>query len=175
MANSSVDGCTLRERLDELAPELWKMIYDFTFTADTKVRLYNRDPGSKYGHGLTLAMFREATKAYSEEVVTINEIPHLLHVDRASREKFAQSFYGNPDSLFVVSLGSIPGENTHLKLVKDLRVGVGRYGDGVLDRYWRRVVVERTGRPEQSIPFIDCEDIEALLEERAAVADEQHA
>ncbi|PIA89101.1 hypothetical protein CB0940_06719 [Cercospora beticola] len=175
MANSKDDSHTLRERLDELPPELWEMIYDLTFTADAKVRLYSQLPERKDSERLTSAKLHELAQGYSKEIVTVNEIPYLLHVDRASRNKFARSFYGNPDSLFIVSRCSNPGVITHLKLVKNIHMGIDRWGGGIVDRYCRRAVVEWTGKSEHSICFLYPEDIEALLKKRAGIANSASA
>lgn len=174
MANPSDDSYALHERLDELPPELWHMIYDLTFTADAKIRLYCRESDAECTNPWSLAMYQGLAKIYPKELVTVNEISHLLHIDRASRNKFAESFYGNPDSLFVVPRRSAAGIKTYLKLVKNLHIGV-MWPGGRPNHWWRRDVAEWSERPERSIPFISYDKIVALLKERAGATCEARA
>lgn len=171
MANPDDNGCTLRQGLDKLPPELEEMIYDFTFTADAKIRMYSREPGRR-GIALTRARLHELAQGYSKEIVTVNDMPCLLHVDRASRKKFAESFYGNPNSLFIFSHYRLPVAKAHLKLVNDLRIGVQIFV-GVPSRRERRSFARYTQRNAESIPFIGCKEIETLLRERAGAIHEQ--
>ncbi|KAF2216975.1 hypothetical protein CERZMDRAFT_93040 [Cercospora zeae-maydis SCOH1-5] len=64
----------LRDRMMALPQELFDEIYNLTFTADKQVR--------------------HITNALS------GRPPHLLHVDRHSRKKFAASYYRNTTFLF---------------------------------------------------------------------------
>ncbi|CAK1358712.1 unnamed protein product [Cercospora beticola] len=91
------DSLKLRELIEGLPQELQDIIYDMTFTADPKVHIcawkrYVRDPKLK-----------DAFAEYSARVVEFNKQlhPHLLWVDRHSRQKFASSYYGR-DSVFVL-------------------------------------------------------------------------
>lgn len=172
MANSNDDSHTLRERLDALPPELWEMIYDWTFTAGAKIRMYSWEPESQYFRRVTCAELHELAQGYSNDMVTVNEIPHLLHVDRASRKKFAESFYGNPNSRFVVSPSWIAQFPTHKKLVKNLHLDVGRWASGFYDRQWWRFIAQHVARYAQNISFISYKGIEALLEKSAGVTGE---
>ncbi|GIZ41108.1 hypothetical protein CKM354_000442400 [Cercospora kikuchii] len=95
-ASNGTDSLELRSHLESLPQELYDYIYDLTFTADAKVRVYARN------HQIWLLELDWLSEAYSEQVVTINEKPpHLLHVDRSSRTKFAASYFGGA-SIFVV-------------------------------------------------------------------------
>ncbi|CAK1358710.1 unnamed protein product [Cercospora beticola] len=53
--------------------------------------------------------------------IPVNEkLPPLFHVDRQSRQKFAESFFGHPESLFVfynAGVGQMCFESSHLKLI----------------------------------------------------------
>lgn len=175
MADSNEDSRTLRERLDELPPELWEMIYDFTFTAEERIRLYGWHSQSQCqldsDYLISNAELHKIADVHSKKIVTVNEVPHLFHVDRASRKKYAESFYGNPSSVFVITLGWTPKRLAHLRLVKNLRMSCGR-GRGVLYRMHRRRTAEYLGTSEQSISFITYKEIEALLEKRAGVTGE---
>ncbi|PPJ60190.1 hypothetical protein CBER1_10118 [Cercospora berteroae] len=175
LMNVGGDSYTLRERLEALPQELYDMIYDFTFTAEAKIRLYGWHSQSQCqldsNYLISNAELHKIADVYSKKIVTVDEIPHLFHVDRASRKKYAESFYGNPSSVFVISLGWTPKRLAHLRLVKNLRVSCGR-GRGVLHRMRRRRTAEYLGTSEQSISFISYQGIEALLEKRAGVTGE---
>ncbi|CAK1358716.1 unnamed protein product [Cercospora beticola] len=111
------------------------------------------------------------TKPYSEQFVTVNETSHLFHVDRASRKKFAQSYYGNPGSIFILCRNWIPEDKTHLKLIKDLRLGVPvPTTSSPLGIGWAGWMMECTEVFEGSITFMNGETIETLLKERAGIA-----
>lgn len=95
-ASNGTNSDELRKHLESLPQELYNYIYDLTFTADAKVRLYARKHQS---WRLELDWLPETC---SEQVVTINEkMPHLFRVDRSSRTKFAASYFGG-ESVFVV-------------------------------------------------------------------------
>lgn len=91
----------LRALIDSLPQELYDEIYDLAFTAEPKIRIYS---GKDIDEDLVLG-FAELERASLQRVVKLNEaIPRLLHVDRASRKKFAESYFGHPDSTFVYTL-----------------------------------------------------------------------
>ncbi|PPJ60191.1 hypothetical protein CBER1_10119 [Cercospora berteroae] len=166
-SSSSNDDCRtslqLRELIDRLPQELYDQIYDLTFTAESKIRIYN------YGRGYThtLAPLTVATKHHSQRIVAVNEsIPHLLHVDRTSRQKFAESYYGNPNSIFLFSNGLVPvREKPFLRLMKDVRL-ILWCNSLVLLVYGRKCIAEGAGISAGSIGLISYEDISGLLNKR---------
>ncbi|PIA89260.1 hypothetical protein CB0940_06720 [Cercospora beticola] len=154
----------LRERLENLPQELYNYIYDLTFTAEAKIRIYTYDED----RGRVPAQLRDAMKHYSKRVVTVHERPpHLLHVDRASRQNFAKSFYGNPDSIFIFSVGcSFPArDNPFISLMKDVRL-VLWCNSTVPSRYGRKRIAKWAGISTESIGLIFYKDIPALVKKR---------
>lgn len=159
----------LHELMDMLPQELYDQIYDLTFTAEAKIRIYNFDEN----YGPTPAELRDATKQYSEQVVSINErIPHLLHVDRASRQKFAESYYGDPDSIFLFSMGcSFPAkENPFLSLMPDVRL-ITWHHVAHFNQDRRACLAESAEIPAGGIDFIFHKDIPALVNKRIGVVE----
>lgn len=107
MADNST--LALRNRLKTKLPaELYNIIYDLTFTADTKVHFFvcshfcpHCGTGPKTQRGLAISE-RKHNQAKSCKHMTVNaRLPHLLHVDRASRRQFAASFFGGPSSFVI--------------------------------------------------------------------------
>lgn len=93
----------LRELLETLPQEIYNDIYDLTFTAEPGVRdlgyISRRVPlGGPYGRP------KDAGKPFLG-----SDNRGLLQVDRASREKFAQSYYGGEDAVFVAQSGITAG------------------------------------------------------------------
>ncbi|CAK1358704.1 unnamed protein product [Cercospora beticola] len=87
---------TMRSRLQDLPQELYNEIYDFTFTADAKIRV-------SISLDSTMPSAEWIAKRYPSHLVGVNEqLPDLSRVDRHSRQKFLKSYFGNPDSMFVV-------------------------------------------------------------------------
>ncbi|PPJ60199.1 hypothetical protein CBER1_10124 [Cercospora berteroae] len=114
-ATNGTNSLELRNHLECLPQELYNYIYDLTFTADAKVRLYARKYEIKY---LELDHLQ---KTFSERAVTINEPPpDLLHVNRHSRTKFASSYFGQ-ESIFVIvgpARWDICFQRSHLQLIR---------------------------------------------------------
>ncbi|WPB02624.1 uncharacterized protein RHO25_007260 [Cercospora beticola] len=114
-ASNGTNSLELRNLLESLPQELYNHIYDLTFTAEVKLRFYSmkREMG--------LLQLEELAATYPERVVTINEKPpHLLHVDRKSRAKFAASYFGG-ESVFVVVSPNRYGacfSHSHLELIR---------------------------------------------------------
>ncbi|KAM3424340.1 hypothetical protein BST61_g11123 [Cercospora zeina] len=87
----------LRSRLQNIPQELFDQIYDFTFTAESKIRIY-LSPDS------TLPSPQWLAKRYPSNLVAVNErLPDLARVDRHSRAQYKASYFGNPNSIFAVS------------------------------------------------------------------------
>ncbi|GIZ41107.1 hypothetical protein CKM354_000442300 [Cercospora kikuchii] len=105
----------LRDHLERLPQELYDNIYDLTFAAASKLCIYA--PRN------ILDLWNVGNR-YPKRIISINEkLPHLLHVDRRSRAKFAQSFFGNDTSFLAIhssALASLCIENRHLELVNEL-------------------------------------------------------
>ncbi|GIZ41106.1 hypothetical protein CKM354_000442200 [Cercospora kikuchii] len=91
------DSLKLSALIERLPQELQDIIYDMTFTADAKVHIYieNRD--------LRLSMLDELVEKCSSSAVEIDKkiLPHLLWVNRHSRQKFASSYFGH-NSVFAL-------------------------------------------------------------------------
>ncbi|PPJ60205.1 hypothetical protein CBER1_10128 [Cercospora berteroae] len=86
----------MRSRLQSLPQELYNEIYDSTFTADAKIRV-SISPDS------TMPSAGWIARRYPSHLVGVNEqLPDLSRVDRHSRQKFLKSYFGDPDSMFVV-------------------------------------------------------------------------
>ncbi|USW57217.1 hypothetical protein Slin15195_G105360 [Septoria linicola] len=97
---SAVEEPTLRERLEDLPPELYDEIYSLTFTADRSFRIY-ASPWHKVHQGWL------SVSANASSRVTINEkVSHLFHVDRASRKKFSASYWGNGSQSLMYGLNN---------------------------------------------------------------------
>ncbi|CAK1358715.1 unnamed protein product [Cercospora beticola] len=157
----------LHELMDMLPQELYDQIYDLTFTAAAKIRIYIYGRGYSRGR----AQLTAATKHYSRRVVAVNEkIPHLLHVDRASRQKFAESYYGNPNSIFLFSGLEPVRQKSFLRLVKDVRLILWCNSE-VLAVYGRDRIAEWAGISAESIGLISHDDISALLTKRVGCAE----
>ncbi|KAF2166093.1 hypothetical protein M409DRAFT_23820 [Zasmidium cellare ATCC 36951] len=88
------DSAELRARLETLPQELYDQIYDFTFTAEPCVPYLDRL------NLCPLVLPCEAPKLGRPLLQKSNRVK-LLHVDRTSRHKFAQSFYGGEGAAFV--------------------------------------------------------------------------
>ncbi|CAK1358709.1 unnamed protein product [Cercospora beticola] len=114
-ASNGTNSLELRNHLEGLPQELYNYIYDLTFTAEAKVRLYAKKAD------IERLQLDELLENFSERAVTINEkVPRLLHVDRSSRTKFATSYFGG-DSIFVVvgpARYNICFSQSHLELVR---------------------------------------------------------
>ncbi|PPJ60202.1 hypothetical protein CBER1_10121 [Cercospora berteroae] len=97
MASDSDDSLKLRALIEGLPQELQDIIYDMTFTADPKIHIYASARGVREGK------LKELLAECSTRVVDLNDglHPHLLWLDRHSRQKFASSYYG-PDSVFAI-------------------------------------------------------------------------
>ncbi|KAI5363157.1 hypothetical protein Slin14017_G068380 [Septoria linicola] len=99
---SAVEELTLRERLEDLPPELYDEIYSLTFTADRSFRIY-ASPWHKVHQGWL------SVSANASSRVTINEkVSHLFHGDRASRKKFSASYWGNGSQSLMYGLRNLP-------------------------------------------------------------------
>ncbi|GIZ41113.1 hypothetical protein CKM354_000442900 [Cercospora kikuchii] len=86
----------MRSRLQDLPQELYNGIYDLTFTADAKIRV-SIPPDS------TMPSAGWIARRYPSHLVGVNEpIPDLSRVDRHSRQQFLESYFGNPNSMFVI-------------------------------------------------------------------------
>lgn len=92
------DTAALRDHLESLPQELYDMIYDLTFTANPEIRVVylesdppagDEDPTSKLGP--------EGSKHVSRN----RAFSHLLHVNRRTRARYAQSHFGR-ESLIIV-------------------------------------------------------------------------
>ncbi|GIZ41103.1 hypothetical protein CKM354_000441900 [Cercospora kikuchii] len=165
----SGSGLELRERLENLPQELYDYIYDLTFTAEAKIRIYSHENS----YGPTSSMLSNATKHYSQQAVEVNERPpHLLHVDRASRQKFAKSFYGNPDSTFIFSTGHFPvREKPFMGLMQDIRLIV--WNDyGALNSHKQGRIAKWAGLSTEDVDLISYMNIPALLNKRLGVVEE---
>ncbi|CAK1358714.1 unnamed protein product [Cercospora beticola] len=98
-SKSSVDTevLELRERLESLPQELYNHVYDLTFTANPRIRIYGFSRWARLY--LCVAVYRYAI---SGRVITLDErLPSMFRVDRASRRKFAKSYFGGEDSTFI--------------------------------------------------------------------------
>ncbi|PPJ60201.1 hypothetical protein CBER1_10122 [Cercospora berteroae] len=129
----SESALRLRDHLEGLPQELYHYIYDLTFTAGRKRCIYvpwtftgkyDRGPG----------------------MLSINEkLPHLLHVDRRSRKKFARMYFGDPKSILVIHGGAIRNvhiESQHLELIPELVfIRGGRSWDDAYDDRARQDMV----------------------------------
>lgn len=93
------DSKTLRDHLLDLPQELYDEIYNLTFTAA---------PGPRYPVQMTCSLATSMRQDSLFRDVHLAPVPFqghdsvaLLHVDRASRDKFAKSYYGGPDAFFM--------------------------------------------------------------------------
>ncbi|KAK4494307.1 hypothetical protein PRZ48_014605 [Zasmidium cellare] len=125
------DTIELRTHLESLPQELYDHIYDLTFTANPCVHYLDRF------YPRSVASFAKISKLskVARPLFQKPDSPNLLHVDRASRRKFAQSFYGGHGSVFVADhlvcgfvdrigrfIRSLPEE--HQEMVRDIRAVV---------------------------------------------------
>lgn len=86
----------MRSRLQVLPQELYDEIYDLTFTADAKIRV-------SISSDSTMPSAGWIARRYPSHLVGVNEqLPDLSRVDRHSRQQFLESYFGNPDSMFVI-------------------------------------------------------------------------
>ncbi|GIZ48081.1 hypothetical protein CKM354_001115600 [Cercospora kikuchii] len=121
-ASDAAPSHALRKGLLNLPQELYDRIYDLTFTAATKIRIY------RPGHGdLVRQVLAELYEKSPSDIVVFDErLPHLFHVSRASRELFAKSYFGGDGAVFVfyapVKIWRVPIEKCHWELIKDARV-----------------------------------------------------
>ncbi|PPJ60197.1 hypothetical protein CBER1_10126 [Cercospora berteroae] len=92
---NDIDIMALRGLLDTLPPELYNEIYDLTFTAEKRIHLLTRNTGG------TEENLQELVQDYS--FTSLNtRLPHLFHIDRASRAQFADSYFATSGSIFVI-------------------------------------------------------------------------
>lgn len=81
----------LRTRLENLPQELYDEIYDLTFAAEPGIRYLDRFVPEGLKKDKIRPLFRGPDSV------------HLLHVDRASRAKFAKSYYGGSGAVFMAT------------------------------------------------------------------------
>ncbi|CAK1358701.1 unnamed protein product [Cercospora beticola] len=95
------DTAALRDHLENVPQELYDMIYDMTFTAEPEVRVIypenvrpvgDQDPTGKLKPGRSIHVSRN--QAFS----------HLLHVDRRTRARYAQSHFGQWSLMIVFGI-----------------------------------------------------------------------
>ncbi|KAK4494306.1 hypothetical protein PRZ48_014604 [Zasmidium cellare] len=131
---SQSDQCRtakLRALLESLPQELHDRIYDLTFTAEPGIHYIDRFWGGEH-HRLYI----------SRPLFQWPDSANLLHVDRASRKQFAESYYGGNGAVFVATgLGKHPRSGViglcidwlamlplqHRNLIKDVRAAVKGY------------------------------------------------
>ncbi|PPJ60196.1 hypothetical protein CBER1_10127 [Cercospora berteroae] len=100
---ADIDSLILRDLLESLPQELYDYVYKLTFTAEKKIHVYTN---SKAEIDTTLAALVQKLQT---PTITLNEsFPHLLHVDQASREHFATSYFGTSGSIFIKPLANTP-------------------------------------------------------------------
>ncbi|CAK1358708.1 unnamed protein product [Cercospora beticola] len=81
------DALELRDHLESLPQELYNTIYDLTFTADAKIRIYASKPAVE-AEGLNYLVAK-----HFDHVVLNEPLPNTLWVDHNSRKKVAASFF----------------------------------------------------------------------------------
>ncbi|KAK4494839.1 hypothetical protein PRZ48_014195 [Zasmidium cellare] len=113
----------LPQLLQRLPQELFDRIYDFTFTARPGVRFIDHqksvpaDSAVRFVQGCNFLLvhpgrLRSGLDPFRYRSYTVERIPaqdrvakpcniHLLHVDRASRQRYADTFFGGADTFFV--------------------------------------------------------------------------
>ncbi|GIZ41104.1 hypothetical protein CKM354_000442000 [Cercospora kikuchii] len=181
--DSSADAgiLELRERLESLPQELYNHIYDFTFTATSRIRIFGISPWARFY--LTTSVLPDTS---SRRVVTFDErLPSMLRVDRASRKKFADSYFGGEDSTFIFYVGYevrdydlrhyFEGIPDFRKLIKNAlwsseaktpcRSFMDSKEAGLFHELWLK-------KSPESFKFLSYDEIEALVKERAGIADE---
>ncbi|PIA88751.1 hypothetical protein CB0940_06721 [Cercospora beticola] len=183
-SSAGTDTLELRERLESLPQELYNHIYDFTFTATSRIRIFGISPWARFY--LTTSVLPDTA---SRRVVTFDErLPSMLRVDRASRKKFADSYFGGEDSTFIFYVGYemrdydlrhyFEGIPDFRKLIKNVfwsseaKHHVRSFMDskvaGRFHEYWLE-------KSPESFKFLTYNEVEALVKKRAGIADEDES
>ncbi|PPJ60189.1 hypothetical protein CBER1_10133 [Cercospora berteroae] len=117
--NTTSNTPTLRTLMESLPQELYDEIYSLTFAASPSIHLIHLS----YLFSTPLS---STLSPYPCSRITQNDaFPHLLHVDRHSRNKYAKSFYGDSKSVFIVCstimLESVIGtmDQQHVEFLKN--------------------------------------------------------
>ncbi|GIZ41105.1 hypothetical protein CKM354_000442100 [Cercospora kikuchii] len=110
----------LRQHLNKLPQELYDEIYDLTFTAESRIRVYTQDgswlaslrrpsPGVFSDRDATFPGefppgFPVPSKDISKRDIILNEqLPPILQANRADRNAFSLTFFGERDSDWEIS------------------------------------------------------------------------
>ncbi|CAK1358707.1 unnamed protein product [Cercospora beticola] len=151
-SSNNGDSLDLRRHIENLPQELYDRIYDLTFTATPKVRVYCMCADTRE----YLRLDRQIAVFSAKLNISVNEkLPHLLHVDRCSREKFAKSYFGHPGSIFIfcgIAPNQICIQSSHFDLIPVLRSfakrgrshwGVAALKGEMIDEGWMDTTVEK--------------------------------
>ena len=156
--NKEDDSLALRARLEAIPPELYNMIYDFTFTANAATRM-ETSPDYEFSKELVVASKLHVGESHYN---TLNaRLPHMLHVDRQSRLQFAKSYYGSSHyivyGLFHMEQLMRVISREYWPFVRSLRLmnsagisfGASTFGDNILRKILREIFDERVAEMVQ--------------------------
>ncbi|PPJ60203.1 hypothetical protein CBER1_10120 [Cercospora berteroae] len=175
-SSGDTDILELRERLESLPQELYNHIYDLTFTANPRIRIYGISRWARFY--LTSSVL---PNTISGRVVAFDErLPNMFRVDRASRRKFAKSYFSGEDSTFIFCVGyctrdCLEGMSYHRLLIKNVLWSceptqpVPSTQASKLAKHYHSWWLEKSPK---TFKFITYDEIEALVKKRAGIADE---
>lgn len=111
---------TLQTSLEALPPELYNMIFDFTFTPSFMDRT---EPYKIDAKRFTL----DFTPTLNDRIIDASyKPPQLLQISRATRKKYAKAYYGNGSVFFINGdldkrfINTIPRK--HARQIRDVRI-----------------------------------------------------
>ncbi|GIZ41117.1 hypothetical protein CKM354_000443300 [Cercospora kikuchii] len=149
----------LQKGLARLPQELYDQVYDLTFTANAAVRMFFDEAVYKDRGALNMfssgSTFGPAGQLHKHLSGVQQPRRYLMHVDRASRLKYARSFYGQ-DSIIVVcgasGLTTLLGK-MHCDHVPLLRVYVrDTWGNEVDEAHAKRIWAHLEGCYPSHLP-----------------------